>query len=88
MDKSVSVIVSKCTPNGDRVYGENLVNETFKNPPALENATAFGNLLREKGKSVLVRPQYNEKDEKGKFFREWRSFNGEPFKEVRWEIDF
>lgn len=40
-----------------------------------------------KGISVIVRPAYNETDEQDKqYFREWRSFDGGEFNEVRWYI--
>lgn len=79
--QTVSVIVSKCTPAGDRVYGDRLVDATFRNP---DDASTFANTLCQQGKSVIVRPNYNETDETGKrYFREWRSFNGEPLREVK-----
>jgi hypothetical protein len=52
----------------------------------LEEALILGNSLVGERLSVIVRPSYNEKDASGKFFREWRSFNGEPFKECRWNF--
>jgi hypothetical protein len=36
------------------------------------------------GKAVIIRPSFNEVDEHGSFFREWRSFDGEMFYEIRW----
>lgn len=88
MAKEVAVIVSPCvkgTPEGEgRIYGERLVDKTF---PTVEEALKQGGLYRTLGQSVVVRPRYNEKDEKGSYFREWRSFNGEPFKECRWPLD-
>lgn len=48
-----------------------------------KQAEEAGNIWRNEGYSVILRPNYNELDGEGKrFFREWRSFNGEPFKEV------
>lgn len=38
----------------------------------------------EKGKCVILRPRFNEKDCKGKHFREWRSFDGGELKQVIW----
>lgn len=52
----------------------------------LDEEEAKKKAVPEKGKCVILRPRFNEEDEKGRFFREWRSFDGEPLKEVRWEI--
>lgn len=79
---TVTVIVSHCAPKGDRVYGERLTDTRFSK---LDDALKFASPLREQGKSVLVRPNYNERDSKGRFYREWRSFNGEPFQEIRFD---
>lgn len=60
----------------------------------LEDAQKMGNICveehqkRDKGRNlrgfVIVRPQYNEvhSDDKGIYYREWRSFNGEQLKEI------
>ena len=85
MSTNVKVIVSKCVGEGDdvRVYGERLFEGNY---PTVEEATSQADKFRDKGVSVLVRPTYNERDDKGRFFREWRSFHGEAFKECRWDI--
>ena len=81
MKNTITVITCKCV--GDlTVYGDRFVDATFTN---LEHAMALGESLRAKGKAVIVRPNYNERDAKGRYFREWRSFNGSPLKETRWE---
>lgn len=88
MGTKVSLIVSPCvkgTAQGEgRIFGERLVDRSMD---TVEEATRLGHLYRVVGQSVVVRPNYNEEDEKGKFFREWRSFNGEPFRECRWPFD-
>lgn len=38
----------------------------------------------EKGKCVILRPKFNEEDCNGRFFREWRSFDGGELKEIKW----
>jgi hypothetical protein len=81
--QTVSVISSQCVR--DRVFGDRLRDATFRN---VESANDFARELLEPGVSVIVRPNYNEHDHNGRFFREWRSFNGEPFREVRWQINF
>lgn len=84
MDRKVSVLVTKCVGNASRgfsSYGERLVDEVL---PSVEEATVLGNTKRGKGLSVIVRPHYNEVDDNGRFFREWRSFDGDEFKECRW----
>lgn len=40
--------------------------------------------IGEWGTFVIVRLNFNESDEKGDFFREWRSFGGDAFYECRW----
>lgn len=75
---NVSVIVTKCA--GGTIFGERLVDERF---PNVDEAKALGNTKIAAGMSVLVRPNYNETDADGTFYREWRSFNGEDFREVR-----
>lgn len=82
MNKTISVLVSKCIQ--DRIWGDRLFDENFL---SLEEAQNIGISKKVPGVCVIVRPSYNEKDEKGTFFREWRSFNGEPFKECRWRIN-
>lgn len=82
---NVSVIVSKCVGQGEsvRVYGDRVVDTKHH---TVAEGLLEGDKYREKGFSVLVRPTYNEEDEKGRFFREWRSFHGEPFRECRWDL--
>lgn len=88
MNKTVSVIVSRCVARKDTSfpfketwssYGECLTNKTF---PSVESARDFAEPKRDQGMSVVIRPNYNEPNE-GYQYREWRSFNGEPFEEVR-----
>lgn len=86
---NISVIVSRCvkkTPPGTgTIYGDRLLEIKVV---TIEEGMVQGNLHLADGRSVIVRPNYNETDEKGGFFREWRSFNGEALKEVRFEIPF
>ncbi len=80
---SVSVIASRCV--GDRgketIWGDCLVDARFS---SLEEAMIEGKKHCGRGMSVIVRPNYNEQDERGGYYREWRSFHGEAFKECRW----
>jgi len=86
MHTQVAVIVSKCVWDRHaecwRVW-ERVSEETY---PTLDEAVAVGESKRAEKLSVLIRPTYNEEDVQGRFFREWRSFNGEHFKEVRWPL--
>ena len=81
--KSTHLIVSLCvkgTPPGEGIiYGQRLIDKLFF---SLEEAITEGKFHCGEGRSVLVRPNYNE----GTFFREWRSFNGEALKEVRFDL--
>ena len=85
--KNTHLIVSLCvkgTPPGEgRIYGQRIIDKLFF---SLEEAMTEGKFHCGEGRSVLVRPNYNEKDGKGSFFREWRSFNGEALKEVRFDL--
>lgn len=78
---NVSVLVSRCIR--DRLFAVSLFNESFY---SLDTAMSVGKTKQADGVSVIVRPNYNEEDSKGRFFREWRSFNGSPFEEVRWDF--
>jgi hypothetical protein len=80
---TVSLLVGKCTETPTSMIVHDTVSTEYL---TLTVALAVGNKERCKGKgtAVVVRPNYNEHDEKGKFFREWRSFNGADFTESRW----
>lgn len=39
---------------------------------------------RAPGICVLIRPNFNEKNDRGDFYREWRSFDGGTFTEIHW----
>lgn len=87
-NKSVSVIVSKTawsvTAKCYVTYGDRLVDSTYStaeyaNP--LESAREEAEAKIAKGVSVVLRPDYNEQDQQGRFFREWRSFDGGPLEE-------
>lgn len=81
--ETISVIVRKCTPEGDRVYGDFVCNSFDADD--LDRAIDIAKENSNEGFSVIIRPNFNEEDEKGRFFREWRSFNGSLFKEVRFQ---
>jgi hypothetical protein len=84
MNKEVQVIISECAFIGDdwRVL-KRKEEKSFHNYIA---AKKYADKKTAKGLSVIIRPIYNEKDSKGEFFREWRSFNGEAFTEVKWRF--
>ena len=42
----------------------------------------------EKGKCVILRPKFNEENCNGRFFREWRSFDGGELKEIKWRLPY
>lgn len=54
--------------------------------PDLPTAAMVGRTHKRGGSAVIIRPNFNEQDNDGKFFREWRSFNGEAWRECRWNI--
>lgn len=83
----IVVIVSRCIWNAQektwQIWGERLFAEHCD---SLDKAKEIGESKRAKGMSVLIRPNFNEYDEKGKYFREWRSFDDAEFKEARWDL--
>jgi hypothetical protein len=64
-------------------------HESWNTDPAAAIEAAFAH--RAEGKSVIIRPNFNESDHGDArtqpiskcFYREWRSFNGGKFSEVR-----
>lgn len=85
---AVQVIVVKCSKGENGYssyssYGDRLIDKEFATQEA---AMIFGEPLRGDKLCIIVRPKYNERDDKGEFFREWRSFDGKDFKEVRWNL--
>jgi hypothetical protein len=83
--KTITVISIKCI--GERVMGDRLSENEFKNQSSLYEALDFAETLRGNGVCVIVRPSYNEVDGEGaEFFREWRSFNGGELKEARFYL--
>lgn len=86
--QNVAVIVVKCTPNNGEsrsTYGDRLVDKAFGSVPDAINFVERERHQRQ-GNCVIIRPNYNEEDSRGRYFREWRSFNGEQFRECRWEF--
>ena len=81
-NKNVELIVSNYNTATKRIFGVT-ARETF-NSVADALTAAFGKC--EPGSCVIIRPLYNEMAEGKEFFREWRSMNGEHFKEARWYI--
>ncbi len=80
---AVIVIVSSLDENG------NITTQFKQNCISIGSALTIGESRKEMGVHVLVRPNYNEtKDNGKKYFREWRSFNGNAFEEVSWDINF
>lgn len=76
----VSVIHCSSNVAGTIVF-EQLQKLDFEN---LVEATIAAVRLAKHGFAIIIRPNYNETDDAGnRFFREWRSFNGAPFKEIR-----
>lgn len=79
--KNYSVIVSpvRLTDNGSyRITGNRTVDEEYDD---YVTAMKRGLDCIAFGMSVIVRPNFNEE----KFYREWRSFDGKPFEEVKWD---
>lgn len=86
MATTVSVIVSTCVfveTTKSWCVGKRILERTFSD---LSEARKLGETLVAPGMSVTVRPNSNETDADGKFFREWRSFDGMRFQEVRFGI--
>lgn len=100
-NKLVELIVVECHRDQDgwRLYGDDMHRKQYDSlESALYVMKGMKLPSTEKGPfgsrsghperwclCVIVRPNYGETDEKGRFFREWRSFDGEPLKEIRWD---
>lgn len=91
MSKAVVVIVSKCIWDSRAGSWRAWDRVSESRYSSLEEAMQQGEANACEGLSVIVRPTYNEFDplpdgSKNKFFREWRSFDGKSFEEVRFLI--
>ena len=80
--RRVEVIISDCTADGLRVYG----NQYRTRHASVETAMRQAEGEKAAETCVIVRPCYNEGESGKRFFREWRSINGAAFKEVRWDL--
>ena len=67
----------------DRVVMRSQIRVIF---PDLPTAAMVARTHKRIGSAIIIRPNFNEQDERGKFFREWRSFDGEAWRECRWNI--
>lgn len=78
------VICSNAFPTKDGwiASGEHLRIKTAD----AEQAVWLAAELCKASRSVVLRPDFNERNKEVWYFREWRSINGEPLKEVRWLI--
>lgn len=75
--RGFEVIVSRCDSAG-LTAGDNILRQLI---PDLPTAHQAGMPHKAKGKVVILRPNFNENG----LFREWRSFNGNPWQECRWD---
>jgi hypothetical protein len=85
----IEVIVSDCSWNDYQSWlrGSDPLRTHYDSH---ENAKAFALSQRGEGKSVIIRPSFNEKhlgDRLSFSFREWRSINGELFSEIHFSRD-
>lgn len=92
-NSSVEVIAGSCRFNKEQntwMFILETFRETFGN---LAIACFEAVELKQKGHCVIVRPRYNETEDveidgvvvAKPFFREWRSFDAQPFTEVRFD---
>ncbi len=87
MNTHVAVLVSKCVWDRHAESWRVWERVSEQDLPSLEAARNLAESLIGAKLSVIVRPSYNEEDPQGgRFFREWRSMNGEGFHECRWDI--
>lgn len=86
MEKEILVKAFQCTIAGVALGFSQEDHET-RHDNIVEAAKEASTLVAD-GIAVIIRPTYNEVDEStgGRFFREWRSFNGAKFQECRWKI--
>lgn len=83
MNLTATVVRINWSAKESRAWGEHEFNQTYE---SLEEARQVAEGMRAEGKCIILRPNYNEKDVDGEFFREWRSFDGEKFKECRFSL--
>lgn len=89
---TISVIKSVCVGHGDKLRSIGSHEETMIAIDPVRLAEVITDLSSQNpgqtNQCVILRPNYNEKNDKGEvFFREWRCFHGEGFKEVRWNLE-
>jgi hypothetical protein len=65
--------------DGDIKANQHMFHDVY---PTLDAAMEVCDSDRAEGVVVIVKPNYPEKDNAGKFSREWQSWNGEPFEEI------
>lgn len=78
----IEVIVSPCRWDGEsfRLCGDRIHESKHVSP---KEALALALSLRGERRSVIIRPSFNEVIDGVPGYREWRSFDGSLFKEVR-----
>ncbi len=83
MKTTIEVIVVRCNSDGSRSHGDRLRELSYY---TLDVAMYAARQFLAAGLCVIVRPTYNEIDAQGnRYFREWRSFNGEALREIKFE---
>jgi hypothetical protein len=80
VEKTVSVIVSKCRWDGNAYHAYARISE--EQVESVLAGLSKGIAKRAKGLSVIVRPNFNNDDGS---FEEFRSFDGGQFYRVCWE---
>lgn len=79
----IAVLVANWNKKDERLTVSDLAEGRIRFSDPL-GALAYALAQRTNGKAVIIRPSFNETDEHGSFFREWRSFDGGKFAEIRW----
>ena len=76
-NKTVELTIAPCYRRGNNWCGDFEVSKVTRLEfPSIQAAKRAAWGYKAKCKVVIVRPLYNEKDKRGQFFRDWRSFDG------------
>lgn len=85
MPKQWEVIVSHCYLEASGIVSLSRSAHIRERFDSIIDAAMLAGKNIGQNRSVIIRPTFNERDENGGFFREWRSFDGKAFQECRWE---
>jgi hypothetical protein len=85
--RSVELVAAPCYRRNGVWHGDFEVSKTTRLEfPTVHAAKRAAWSYKRKGMTVILRPRYNETDAKGRYFRDWRSFDGGVLRECIFRI--